>query len=355
MADTAQDAADFAAVLAELHAEESADNDGDAGTQDDAGNDDLGEGDEPTEAEKDEPEEPVEEEPEPSPDAEAVKADLRALLRAGKLKDLAQALGEDPKIFKVNPREFAAMRKGLTDAAAALAAAEAAKTEGLAAKTAGEQLTTAAQATYGAIVAGAKAADAGDWSGAQAAVELMFKRPFQEIVASIARAAKGLDPGQVEVIKLRRELAERDAATARAAAAATETQTTAAQVASVATRLVGTPLEKVKDAAADIVKIVHASKDPTTGQYLKTVKQAYTEVKAAAAARAAELAHLAPGARAKPATPPTAPARTPIAGNRPAARVKLTPEQQAKAEFEAEVKAAVRETEAAERANRRRK
>lgn len=357
MADTAQDeAADFAAVLAELHAEEAGASVDAAATPDDEGDDEPGdeadEAGEELDEDAEETEDPETLEPEA---ASAVKATLRGLLEAGKLKDLAKALDVDPSIFKTNPRQFAAMRKGLSDAATAKAAADAAATEGRTKLQQAEQLTTSAQTTYGPIVAARRAADAGDWSTAKAAVELIFPgRTFQEISASIARADKGLDPGQVEVIKLRRELAARDAAVEAAKATQTEAQTTAAHVAGVEGKLKGTPLEGVEGAAKDIVALVHASKIPGGG-YSKTVQQAYAEVKAALAKKATQLARLAPKSAAAVAAKPAGASRVTQAERTKVApaKVKLTPKQQEEVDFKAVLAEAKRDTEAQERKARR--
>lgn len=330
--ETPNDSAEFDALLAELSSEDTSEDPGDSGGP--TGPEDLEDPSEETEeALEDEPEEDAPEAP-----ADLSAADLLKLIEEG---DLTAGGRLDPKLFKISNKQYRAMRTGLADA-------KKLAEEATAKEQAATQLRAAAEAEFGMIAAGSKAAREGDWTKAQAALELQFNRPFNEIVASIARAAKGLDPAQVEVNKLRQELAEKARAEAEAKTKAEGEAAYKADCKATLGRLKGTPLEGVEEAAEDIVKLVRASLDPRTNRYSKTVKEAYAEVKAAYAAKAAKLARLAPTTPAKP------PARAPL---RPVRREapKTPAEKQADldAEFAASVAEAAKEAEAQARSRRR--
>jgi hypothetical protein len=353
--------AEFTALLAELQAEQpDADSEGEeADPAADVDGDPEGEEPKPPQGDDDlDDEEPAEdaEELEETPEAASAAGidEIAALLQAGDLKGAAKLLKVDPSIFKLNAKQFTAMRKGLADAGAAKKAAEDLSRAAAADKAYWEGIQTQAEAVYGPIVAGAKAYAQGEHLKAKAAIELIFKDSFENVVASVARAAKGLDPAQVEVLKLRRELEAEKAAKAAQEAQAQAAQTEKAQDAQILGKLKGTPLEGLDEAAAEIGKVVRASLDPRTGQYSKTVKEAYAEVKAAYAAKAAKLAKLAP--KAPPSKTP-APARAPLAPVRGTAPKKaVTPEDKKaaeEAEFQAELAAAKRESAMQERRARR--
>lgn len=349
--------AEFTALLAELHAEEgspegdAAEADPEADVNGDPEPPDEGEESPETPEDDDESLEEPAEENEPGSPAEI--EEVAKLLQAGDLKGAAKLLRLDPAIFKLNSKQFTAMRKGLADADAARKAAEQLSQAAAADKAKWEGIQKQAEEVYGPIVAGARAYKNGEHLQAKAAIELIFGDSFENVVAGIARAAKGLDPAQVEVIKLRREIAEREAKAAAEKAQAEAAQTEKAQDAQILGKLKGTPLEGLDEAAADIGKIVRASLDPRTGRYSKTVKEAYAEVKAAYAAKAAKLAKLAPPV--KSGTKQTAaPARAPLAPVRTGTKPKpVDPREAAEAEFQAELAAAKRDTMAHERRARR--
>lgn len=342
--------AEFTALLAELQAEQPADTDGEEAEPEADVNSNPAADDESEETEALEDATADAEQPEAAPDA--TLDEIAAMLQAGDLKGAALKLKLDPAIFKLNSKQFTAMRKGLADAGAARKAAEQLSTAAAADKAKWEGIQKQAEEIYGPIVAGAKAYKNGEHLQAKAAIELIFGDSFEHVVAGIARAAKGLDPAQVEVIKLRRELAEKDAKAAAERAQAEAAHTERAQDAQILGKLKGTPLEGLDDAASEIGKVVRASLDPRTGQYSKTVREAYAEVKAAYQAKAARLSKLT----SKPAEKPTAPARAPLAPVRKVAAKPATKEDKqarAEAEFAAELEAAKRETAAQERRTRR--
>jgi hypothetical protein len=349
----AAEAAEFADVLAELEADE-----GDTVSEEATPEADSVEGDpeadEESEDEESEDEDSEElEDPAATADVEIFRDELAELLDGGDLKALATKLGKDPSIFKLNNRQFKAARVAERNANRLKAEADQALQAGNAAKTQGEQLEANARRIYGPAAAGFQAYQAGDPSGVRAAVEAMTGDTFENVVAAVARAAKGMDPGQVEVIKLRRELAaEKARQTAEQASQAAKAEETS-QVTQIASKLASTPLAALADeAAADIFKVLQASKHPTLGKYTKTLKEAYAEVKAVYAAKAAKLATVAAGKKGAKVVPPKdkrAPlARTPIV-TRPAGGKKMTPEE----EFKAELKAAERDTQTQERKRRR--
>lgn len=339
-----KDAADaeFASVMAELEAEQAGDPGEEAAPEADSveGDPEVGEDTEGEEEEIEEAEEPAE-----PVDVESFKDELAQLLDDGDLKGLAEKLGKDPAVFKLNPRQFKAARKAAADAARDRAAADARASLAERTKSEIEAKAQRAEEHYGPIFNGFQAYKQGDPTGVRAAIEAMTGDKFENVVGAIARAAKGLDPGQIEVIKLRRELAERDAAKAKEAEAASVAQVQAQDVTNVQAKLAGTSLDGIEGAAADIVKVLRTSVDPRTGKPLKTLKEAFSEVKAGYAKRAAELAKLT---QQRPA--PKKEERQPLVPRKtiPAAK-KLTPEQ----EFAKELEQAKKDTAAAERRVRR--
>jgi hypothetical protein len=251
------------------------------------------------------------------------------------------------------------MRKGLAEAKASKSAAEAKAAEAAANSTKWEGIQKQAEEIYGPIVAGSKAYRGGEHMQAKAAIELIFQDTFENVVANVARSAKGLDPAQVEVIKLRRELEAEKAAKATAETQAQAAATEKAQDTQILGKLKGTPLEGLEEAAADIGKAVRASLDPRTGQYSLTVKEAYAKVKADYAVKAARLSKLTgkPTFSKGQATEGVKP-RTPLTPLRKPAAKPATPEDKKaaeEAEFEAELAAAKRETDAQARRARRAK
>ncbi len=271
--DAAAEAAEFAALVAELQSPE-----GDDVSEEDAvETSDEEETDEEIEAptddlEGEEPEEEDLEEEEDSDELTPAEKTAKALFDAGDLKGFCKRLGIDPKDLKINARQFTAMRKGLADATKL-------HREGTAAKTFGEQLNAKAEETYGPIVAGFQAYKGGNPLNLKAAIELMCEDSFENVVATVARAAKGLDPAQLEVIKLRKELADKAKKDQETASAATVAQQETAELGKLSTLLKTTPLAKVDTAAKEIRDLVLASHKPGVG-YGLTTKQAYAQVKA---------------------------------------------------------------------------
>lgn len=278
--DEAAEAAEFAALVAELKAPEAdEDSDGDeAAPEGDTSADPEEDEDEDSEAseleDEDEPSEDEDEDEELEDDDElsADEKTAKTLFESGDIKAACKRLGLDPKIFKINARQFTAMRKGLADATKLERAGKAAQTQG-------ETLQAKAEEVYGPIVAGFQAYKGGNPLNLRAAIELMCEDTFENVVATVARAAKGLDPAQLEVIKLRKELADKDTK-------AKETQTQAqvqAQEKTEVKKLSGllktTPLAKIEGAAEEIRALVVASYKEGVG-YGLTVKQAYAQVKA---------------------------------------------------------------------------
>lgn len=349
------EAAEFADLLAELEADEGDDVSGEATPEADSVDGDpeadAESEDEESEADEDENSEELEG-PAAAADVEAFRSELAELIDGGDLKGACEKLGLDPKILKIDNRKFKAARVAETTAKRLKTEADQALQAGTQAKTEAEQLLESARKIYGPAAAGFTRYQEGDPSGVREAVEAMTGDSFENVVAAVARAAKGMDPGQVEVLKLRRELAaekaRRDAEAAQQSAKSEET----AQVTQIAGKLKGTPLEGLADeAAADIFKVLQASKHPTLGKYTKTLKEAYAEVKAVYAAKAAKLAAVT-GTKTKVAPPKDKRRpldRTPLASKRPAGK-QMTPEE----EFAAEVKAAERASQEQERKRARR-
>lgn len=273
------EAAEFAALVAELSAEEvTGDEPGDEeAAQDDVGSAEPGEQDE-EEQEAEDKDEPDEETDEPEEDEEAdletelSTAEIEAgkLFKAGNIKEACKRLGVDPKIFKIEPREFRAMRKGLGEAEAKVRQAATYERQG-------KQLHEAAEQTYGPIVAGFQGHHGGRPLDVKAAIELMCEDTFENVVSGIARAAKGLSPAEAELLRYKQERSQEKAAEntrkAQEAAQAQEAQ----EVTTLTGRLKGTPLERVDGAAAEIRALVVKSFDGVG--YGKTVKEAYKEVK----------------------------------------------------------------------------
>lgn len=282
-------------------------------------------------------------------DAEALRTEIADLIDGGDLKAAAEKLGLDPSIFKLNNRQFKASRTTAREAKAAAAEAATKAAAALAAQTQAEQLNQKAEEIYGPVVAGKHFYQQGDVLKARAAIELMFDDTLENIVANLAKGAKGMDPAQLEVLKLRRELDAEKAAKATETAAAATAQEQATQVAGIAAKLKGTPLEALADeAAAEIQKVIQASYNKALGRHTKTLKEAYAEVKGQYALRAAKLATFG--------KPPVKPAvkdkREPLNRTKLAPKVpgkRLTAEQ----EFEMELAAAKKDTAAAARRDQR--
>lgn len=359
--DEAAEAAEFAALVAELKAPEAdEDNDGDEAApegdtsadpeededEDTDSGDELEDEDEPSDDEdEDEDEEELEDDEDLSADEKAAKS----LFESGDIKAACKKLGIDPKIFKINARQFTAMRKGLADSA------KLAK-EGNAKLTQGQQLHTKAEEVYGPIVAGFQAYKGGNPLNVRAAIELMCEDSFENVVATVARAAKGLDPAQLEVIKLRKEMADRDAKQKEEGAKATQATQEKAEVKKLSTLLKSTPLAKIEGAAEEIRALVVASYDGTG--YGLTVKQAYAQVKAKHAKVAAAFGGKLPtGKTGKPGK--TGTKREELAPVRKDTKAMTVQERIAQkkldeqAEFERELRAAKEDTKRGGRAARR--
>lgn len=345
----AAEAADFASVMAELEADQ-----GDI-SEEAAPEADASEGDPEADEESEETEEtdPESDEDELEGDAalgedvETFKSELADLLDGGDLKAVAEKLGLDPSIFKLNNKQFKAARVALRDAQRKEEAAKISEAGAAKAKAEIQAKTDRVEERYGPIYNGFAAYKNGDPTGVRAAIEQMTGDKFENVVGAVARAAKGLDPAQVEVIKLRRELAAKDEAKAKEVEAATEAQTQAQDVQKIDGRLKGTPLEGVAGAAEDIAKVMRASIDARLGKPTKTLKEAYAEVKASYAKRAAELAKVVKPAKAPEKKVEKQPLKQ--RATVPAAGKKLTPEQ----EFAKELELAKKDTSAAERKMRR--
>ncbi len=356
----AGDAADFAAVLAELEADQGSD--GDVETEeatpgadvdsDPAADDESEDESEDIEDEESEDEDLEDEAPEGSADVETFKDELAELLDGGDLKALAEKLGKDPSIFKLNNKQFKAARVAERNARKAKAEADTALATASEKETKATQLQSGCESTYGPIVAGFTAYKKGDPMRARAAIELMLEDKFENIVATIGRAAKGLDPGVVEVQRLRNELAERDRKLAEQTTAAQSQAEEATQVSAIAGKLKTTPLAGIADeAAGQIWALIKASKHPTLNKYTKTLKEAYQEVKDKEMARVAKLgAKIEKKGKTPPADKRVPLDKTPLAAKRPVPK-KLTEEQ----EFARELELAKRQTNAQERRIRRSK
>lgn len=278
--DEAAEAAEFAALVAELEApqgDEDSDADGAAQEGDSSADPDEDDADPASDLEdEDEEAESDDEEDEDleDDDSEELSADelaAKKLFEAGDIKSACKRLGIDPKIFKINARQFTAMRKGLADATKL-------QREGSSAKAQAEQLRTGAEQVYGPIVAGFQAYKSGNPMNLRAAIELMCEDSFENVVATVARAAKGLDPTQVEVIKLRKEIADREAAAKESQTKAQAEAQQKTEVARLTKSLAKTPLAQIEGAAEEIYKLVADSFDGTG--YGLTAKQAYAQVKA---------------------------------------------------------------------------
>jgi hypothetical protein len=355
--DAAAEAAEFAALVAELEApevDEDSDDDG-AAPEGDTSTDPEDEDEEEPEGDEDEPEgdeeEPDEDdelEDEDEDEGEELTADEAAakkLFEAGDIKGACKRLGVDPKIFKINARQFTAMRKGLADATKL-------SREGTAAKTQADNLCQAAEQTYGPIVAGFRAYKDGNPMNLRAAIELMCEDTFENVVATVARAAKGLSPEQVEIVKLRKEIQDREnKAKEDQTKAQAEAQKTT-EVARVSKLLKTTPLAKIDGAAEEIYDLVAASFDGTG--YGLTVKQAYAQVKAKHAKIAAAFGGKLPAA-GKAGKTGKAGKREELAPVRKPAAPKTAAEREAAeaAEFAEVLKQAKEATRAGERRNRR--
>lgn len=336
----ASEAAEFASVLAELEADQA----GDDASAEAAPETDSVEGDPEADEESEEIEEneledePSDDEALESPDVDTFKSELAELVEGGDLKAVAEKLGLDPKIWKISNREFAAVRKGAAEAKRMKAEADSKATEAAGKLTRAEQLQKGAEEVYGPIVAGATAYRKGDLMQARAAMELMFEDTFENVVANIAKAAKGLDPAQAEVLKLRRELAAEKEAKAQESKKADEARATATEIAGIEGKLKGTPLDGIEGAASEIHEVLRKSYNPALGRYAKTLKEAYGEVKASYAKKAAQLA--------KVTTKPAPKGKEP-----PPARQKLAPRSRPQKaatetdEFSASVRAAERAAE----------
>ncbi len=281
------EAAEFAALVAELSTEEvEGEEPGDEeAAQDDEGSAEPGDSEEDEEEQEDEPDKEPDDEEDEEDDEEddletelsAEEAEAKKLFEAGSFKEACKRLGVDPKIFKVRPREFTAMRKGLKEAETKVRQAATLERQG-------RQLHEQAELTYGPIVAGFRGHQGGRPLDVKAAIELMCEDSFENVVAGIARAAKGLSPAEAEVLRLRKERAdEKQAETTRKAQEQAQAQE-AQEVTALTGRLKGTPLEKVPDAAKEIRALVVKSFDGVG--YGKTVKEAYAEVRGKYAALA---------------------------------------------------------------------
>lgn len=343
MSSTESDEAEFAAVLAEMQAEQpSADTDEVAEENVDEGQDP--ELDDNQEDSGDEPEgEPLE-----GTDAETLRTEVADLLDKGDLKKACEKLGVDPAIFKINNRQFAAIRKGETEAKRLHIEADTKLTKA-------EQVQKRAEEIYGPIVAGSKSARNGDWSTAKSAIEVMFEMPFEKVVESIQKGVKPLDPAQAEVMKLRKELEEERANKAKEETKTAETNQHIKDVQLVTGKLAGTPLEGIEGAAEEIVKTIRASYNPALKKNTLTLREAYKQVKTAYEKKAAQLARLAGVAPTA-----SAPATAPKAGNKPSrtpltARQTSAPKVSEVDEFAASVAEAAKAAAAADRRSRRSK
>jgi hypothetical protein len=332
----AAEAAEFAALLDELGGEAdptSAEAGQDADTSDESE-------DAPAEETDGEAEEPsAEEKPEP---LETVETEAGKLIEAGDLEAAAKKLGIDPKLFKLDKRQFAAMRKGLTDA-------KRKEAEAVKAKTAADKLRADAESAYGPIAAGFNAHKSGDGARLRAAIELMCEDTIDNVLATIQKANKPVDPATAEVLRLRREIAERDAKNSQAQQAAAAEAKAATEVKAIEKRLSDTPLAKVPGAAKEIYDRVKASFDGVG--YAVTVREAYAQVKAEKA-KIAEALGAKPAKPAPPARKPLAPVRKDYSQLSPAA-AKAAKAAAERAEFEATLREAEEAVKAEVRRTRR--
>lgn len=334
----AAEAAEFAALLDELGgeadagAEAPADESVDVSDTQDA---------EPDGQDADTSEESEDAPPEEKP-LEVVETEAGKLIEAGDLDGAAKKLGIDPKLFKLDKRQFAAMRRGLADA-------KKKESEAVTAKQRAEKLQADAEKTYGPIAAGFAALKSGDGARLRAAIELMCEAPFEEVVGLVQKANKPVDPATAEVLRLRRELAERDAKARQAQEAAAAEVKAKAEVSAIEKRLADTPLAKVPGAAKEIYDRVKASYDGVG--YALTVREAYAQVKAEKAKIAEALVGKKPGKPA-PAKKPLAPVRKDYSQMSPA-QAKAAKAAAERAEFEATLKEAEEAVKAEIRRSRR--
>lgn len=353
--DEAAEAAEFAALVAELQAPEGDDTEGDesdeaapeaetSGDLEDDTDEDSGEAEDLEE--KEETDEEDEDEEDLEDDGEELTAEelaAKKLFESGDIKAACKRLGIDPKIFKINARQFTAMRKGLADATKLAS-------EGRTKSARGEQLQAKAEEVYGPIVAGFQAYKGGDPMKLRGAIELMCEDSFENIVATVARAAKGLDPAQVEIIKLRKEMADRDAKEKENQTKVQVEAQAKTEVAKLSKALAKTPLAKIEGSAEEIYQLVLKSYDGTG--YGLTVKQAYAQVKA----RHEKVAKAFGGKLQAPKAKPGKGKREELAPVRKAPNKPLTREEKEaaeRAEFAAVLKEAKEATRAGERRNRR--
>lgn len=214
------------------------------------------------------------------------------LIEQGDLDGALKRLGVDPALVKVDRRQFFAMRKGLADAKAKERASEAKAAEAT-------KLRTEAEKLYGPIAAGFAAHRQGDGAKLRAAIELLAEDSFENVLATIERGNRPLDPATAEVMRLRAELAERDKAVKSEQTAAQAKAAEQAQISKLEAQVAKTPLAKVPGAAKQIYDRVKASYDGVG--YSLSVKEAYAQVKAEAEAVAKAFgAPAAPPPRGKP-------------------------------------------------------
>lgn len=205
----------------------------------------------------------------------AAEAAAAKLIEAGDLDGALKRLGVDPKLVKVDRRQFFAMRKGLADAKAKERAGEAAKGEAA-------KLRSEAEKLYGPIAAGFQAMRAGDGARLRAAIELLAEDSWDNVAAAVQRGNKPLDPATAEVMRLRAEIAQRDKAQTDAQRAAQVKAHETQQIAKLEAQVAKTPLAKVPGAAKSIFDRVRASYDGVG--YSLSVQDAYRAVKAEAEA-----------------------------------------------------------------------
>lgn len=341
-AEAAAEAAEFAALLDELGGEadtSAAEAVQEADTPDESDDVSAGEGGD-LEGEKEG--EAGESTEESAGDLEAVQTEAGKLIEAGDLEGAAKKLGIDPKLFKLDKRQFAAMRRGLADA-------KKKETEAVRAKTAADKLRADAENAYGPIAAGFNAHKSGDGARLRAAIELMCEDSIENILATVQKANKPVDPATAEVLRLRRELAERDQKQTQAQAAAADALKAKAEVGAIEKRLADTPLAKVPGAAKEIYDRVKASFDGVG--YALTVREAYAQVKAEKA-KIAEALTGKPALRKPPPKKPLTPVRKDFS-QLPPASAKAARAAAERAEFEATLREAEEAVKAEVRRGRR--
>lgn len=242
----------------------------------------------------DESEDAAEPETPAEPEESLTEAETAAakLIEQGDLDGALKRLGVDPALVKVDRRQFFAMRKGLADAKAKERASEAKAAEAT-------KLRTEAEKLYGPIAAGFAAHRQGDGAKLRAAIELLAEDSFENVLATIERGNRPLDPATAEVMRLRAELAERDKAVKSEQTAAQAKAAEQAQITKLEAQVAKTPLAKVPGAAKQIYDRVKASYDGVG--YSLSVKEAYAQVKAEVEAVAKAFgAPAAPPPRGKP-------------------------------------------------------